>query len=326
MLFMDELAYLRLYSARRKVYIPIDPSDRKRGAAIMLLTKDSVDSHTLMNLPFIFNPRLYESLYIDRNVNALIKSGMITDDELANEGEEPINEAMMHIMAGKKVKVSIDMKVMNANDQRLASKAFDEKNFLKWYRFFNTKDRNICESVTIHVYPNIKELVREHQSKALADKDIIAYSYSGEDYIAVVANSGYGEIKSKDGPSYEAYLLNELISFVCMRTSKRCSRFLAGQIATALSGQLTPELMEKIKDRWGNQKDYGLACAYVIKTMYDNDGKQAIVDLCKTGDINMLGAIAFSSIYKGSLEDEAKIDIASVNRKQKEYHEEDDEL
>ena len=40
----------------------------------------------------------------------------------------------------------------------------------------------------------------------------------------------------------------------------------------------------------------------------------------------MLGAIAFSSIYKGSLEDEAKIDIASVNRKQKEYHEEDDEL
>ena len=321
MLFMDELAYLRLYSAKRKVYIPIDPSDRKKGAAIMLLTKDSVDSHTLMNLPFIHNPNCYESLYIDRNVNALIKSGMIADEDLANEGEEPVNEAMMHVMADKKIKVSIDMKVMNANDQRLASKAFDEKNFLKWYRFFKTKDRNICESVTIRVYPNIKELVRENQDKALADKDIIAYSYSGDDYISVVANSGYNEIKSKDGPSYEGYLLNELISFVCMRTSKRCSRYLAGQIATALSGRLTPELIEKIKDQWGSQKDYGLACAYVIKTMYDNDGQQAIVDLCKTGDINMLGKYAvkgfirrISGIYEATLTSEQR-----KNMKDSEY-------
>ena len=321
MLFMDELAYLRLYSAKRKVYIPIDPSDRKKGAAIVLLTKDSVDSHTLMNLPFIHNPNCYESLYIDRNVNALIKSGMIADEDLANEGEEPVNEAMMHVMAGKKIKVSIDMKVMNANDQRLASKAFDEKNFLKWYRFFKTKDRNICESVTIRVYPNIKELVRENQDKALADKDIIAYSYSGDDYISVVANSGYNEIKSKDGPSYEGYLLNELISFVCMRTSKRCSRYLAGQIATALSGRLTPELIEKIKDQWDSQKDYGLACAYVIKTMYDNDGQQAIVDLCKTGDINMLGKYAvkgfirrISGIYEATLTSEQR-----KNMKDSEY-------
>ncbi len=57
-------------------------------------------------------------------------------------------------------------------------------------------------------------------------------------------------------------------------------------------------------------------------TFYTNDSIGAL----EPGDINMLGAIAFSSIYKGSLEDEAKIDIASVNRKQKEYHEEDDEL
>ena len=310
---MEELTPLRLYSANRKVFIPINPSTRKKGAAIMLLTKDSVDSHTLMNLPYMYNPKLYESLYIDRNVNALIKGGMIIDEE-SEEDNSPLSEAMMHIKDSDRIKVTIDAKLANPNDIRLAKNVFNEKTFLKWYRFFNTSTRHICTDVTIDLYPSIKEMVKANQGTALANKDIISYSYSYKDRICVVANSGYADIKSKDGPDYEKYLLNELITFVCMHTSRNCSRFLAGQIATALSGQLTKELIGKIKNNWGEQKDYGLATAYVIKTMYDKEGRQSVVELCKTGDINILGKYAakgfinrISGIY------EASNDIQSID-------------
>ena len=273
----------------------------------MLLTKDSVDSHTLMNLPYMYNPKLYESLYIDRNVNALIKGGMIIDEE-SEEDNSPLSEAMMHIKDSDRIKVTIDAKLANPNDIRLAKNVFNEKTFLKWYRFFNTSTRHICTDVTIDLYPSIKEMVKANQGTALANKDIISYSYSYKDRICVVANSGYADIKSKDGPDYEKYLLNELITFVCMHTSRNCSRFLAGQIATALSGQLTKELIGKIKNNWGEQKDYGLATAYVIKTMYDKEGRQSVVELCKTGDINILGKYAakgfinrISGIYEATL-------------------------
>ena len=273
----------------------------------MLLTKDSVDSHTLMNLPYMYNPKLYESLYIDRNVNALIKGGMIIDEE-SEEDNSPLSEAMMHIKDSDRIKVTIDAKLINPNDIRLAKSVFNEKTFLKWYRFFNANTRHICTDVTIDLYPSVKEMVKANQGTALANKDIISYSYSYKDRICVVANSGYADIKSKDGPDYEKYLLNELITFVCMHTSRNCSRFLAGQIATALSGQLTKELIGKIKNNWGEQKDYGLATAYVIKTMYDKEGRHSVVELCKTGDINILGKYAakgfinrISGIYEATL-------------------------
>lgn len=44
------------------------------------------------------------------------------------------------------------------------------------------------------------------------------------------------------------------------------------------------------------------------------------------GDINLLGAIAFTSVYKGSLEDETKIDIKPIERKVEEYREDEDDL
>ena len=55
---------------------------------------------------------------------------------------------------------------------------------------------------------------------------------------------------------------------------------------------------------------------------YSNDSIGAL----DPGDVNCLGAIAFSSIYKGSLEDEVKIDINPINRKKDVYREEDDDL
>lgn len=46
----------------------------------------------------------------------------------------------------------------------------------------------------------------------------------------------------------------------------------------------------------------------------------------KPGDVNLLGAIAFGSIYKGSLEDESRIEIKQVSREEVKYSENIDEL
>ena len=65
MRMMDELKPLFLYSASKKVYVPIDEKDRKKGSAILLLTPSMEVSSQLMKLPYLVNPMIYKSFYID---------------------------------------------------------------------------------------------------------------------------------------------------------------------------------------------------------------------------------------------------------------------
>ena len=57
---------------------------------------------------------------------------------------------------------------------------------------------------------------------------------------------------------------------------------------------------------------------------YSNDSIGAL----KPGDVNLLGSVAFVSTYKGSLEDEVRVEIKHVSRKKEKeiYREDEDEL
>ena len=296
MLFLEELDDLRLYSSRRKMYIPIDPANRKKGAAIMLLSKNSVDSHTMMNLPYIHNPKLYESLYIDRNVNALIDTGAIIDEK---DEELAVNEAMQHDIEKRsdEIKVAIDCKTSSINDAKILKSVYNEKTFKKWYKFFKTSERYISRDIKIEAYPSLKDAVGDHQVEAMKQRDVISRSYSYNDTIVVVAKSGYKALESREG-EYEKYLLNELITFVAMKTSRHCNRYLANHIGTALSGQLDNKLYDKITDNYGNIDDYEMATSYMVKKMYDEQGRNAIIKLCHSGDYSMLSRYASRSIIK----------------------------
>lgn len=296
MLFLEELDYMRLYGARRKLYIPIDPSNRKKGAAVMLLTKNSVDSYSLMNMPYIYNPKLYESLYIDRNVNAYIDSGAIIDED--PDDEAAVNEAIEEVpMHRKDIKVSVDCKTPSFNDLKLVKDVYNEKNFTKWYKFFHTLNRNICRDIKVEVYPNLATMAEYHQRDALKNNEVLKDSYSFDNTIVVVARSGYQPLEKKNG-DYKQYLLNELIAFVCMKTSSKCDRFLANCIGTALSGQVSDRLDDEIQGDYLSTNNYAILTSYMIKRLYKEKGEKEVAKLCKTGDYSVLSLYATRRLIK----------------------------
>ena len=296
MLFLEELDYMHLYGARRKLYVPIDPSNRKKGAAVMLLTKNSVDSYSLMNMPYIYNPKLYESLYIDRNVNAYIDSGAIIDED--PDDEAAVNEAIEEIpMHRKDIKVSVDCKTPSFNDLKLVKDVYNEKNFLKWYKFFRTPNRNICRDIKVEVYPNLATMAEYHQRDALKNNEVLKDSYSFDNTIVVVARSGYQPLEKKNG-DYKQYLLNELIAFVCMKTSSKCDRFLANCIGTALSGQVSDRLDDEIQGDYLSTNNYAILTSYMIKRLYKEKGEKEVARLCKTGDYSILSLYATRRLIK----------------------------
>ena len=302
MFLMDEIPYMKLFSSNRRSYIPFDPSDRKKGAAIMLLTRSPVDSTNLMNLPFMINPNLFNSLYIDRNVNAYIDSGAIVDDEGVDEGEA-VNEAMIHTVRaksinGKHVTINIKLLTSSKNDEMIVKSFFKDSLFSQWYTFFGTKQRNIPDEINIYVYPDVKTMAKTANKEAISNGEIVLNSYSNHTSIYVVAPSGYRNIKSAEGDNYEAYLLNEVITQVCMNTSKNCSRYMACQVATALSGQLTEKIMYNIENNWSDVKDNKIAVAYYIKKLYEKEGPKAIKYMVRTGDYFPLVRYAGKSFIK----------------------------
>lgn len=311
MLFLDEIRYMRLYGSKRKVFIPIDPTNRKKGAAIMLLGKNSVDSHTMMNLPYLYNPKLYESLYIDRNVNAFIDSGAIVDDD---EEELAVNEAMRHLPMNKDIVISIDCKTSSINDLKKLKEVFNEKTVYKWFKFFRVPNGSIPAEITIKAYPDQKEMAKEHQKDALENKEVIGASYSYDDTIVCVTYSGYQPLEGKNG-TYEQYLLNELISFVCMKASKKCDRYLADQIATALCGQIDDKLDDKITNHYDEIDDYALVTAYTIKKMYKEEGPSSIIRLCKTGDYSLLAKYTTKNLIRRIKKIYAEDTLSSADRK-----------
>jgi len=72
---IEDLKPLRMYSPKTKLYAPVNVMNKRKGAAILLLTRSTDESEMIMNLPYIYNPNLFVSYYISKNVNAYIKSG-----------------------------------------------------------------------------------------------------------------------------------------------------------------------------------------------------------------------------------------------------------
>ena len=307
MQFLDEIPYMRLFSANKKIYAPIDPSNRKKGAAIMLLTENPVDSTKLMELPYLYNPGLFTGLYIDRNVNAYINSGAIIDDEV-NDPDSAVNEAVMHTVKQKDLEIKLDLHTSSANDVAVLKRILDEKKILKWYKELNCRERYIPFEITVHAYPSVKDLANGANKVALKNKEIATNSYSTFDEIFIVGPSGYTKSLEKSDGKYENYVMNEIITQACMNTSRRCSRFIANSIGTALSGQLNDKFAEKIENDWAGVKDDKIAVAYTISKMYKEEGMRPIRDMVKTGDLYGLTKYAsrnfvrrISGVYEATL-------------------------
>lgn len=288
MRFVDGLTPLRLYPAKKRVFLPVNAKKKKFGSAIFLMGQTQEANERMINLPYLYATYgLFRAYYIDRNVQAYIDSR--DKDELANELDEEGNiEESAKILHEGITHTSKELFTLNN------AYALDESVIGKVY----TKDATkVCMSklgmskcpvknIVVNVYHSKKDLQDSIQDVYWTEGEV--YSYTEGNEINVLSIREYDE-KTMDGP-YSAYLLHELIYCLIINEYPNINRKIATYTAIALSGQLEwfrgeafkhPEKDPLGKDRFEYYDDEkahmkGLYIADVIYTLYVTKGSIGI--------------------------------------------------
>lgn len=231
MRMMDELKHLFLYSANKLVYAPIDEKDKRKNSAILLLSPNLEVSSRMMKLPYIYNPNIFNSFYIDRNVMAYIDNIGEENIEFDENEEEALSEAMVSSLFGKtKFKFDDSTSIM---DRRYVEEIYNSKTVSKYTKTLGIK--HIPDIINIVVHPNVRDLQKDVPKQLMALYENKLYSYTTNNEIHVISKLVYSD---KDmGGSYDTYLLNELL--VCLMTSYNDDLhfMIVKSIANVVSGQ-----------------------------------------------------------------------------------------
>lgn len=201
MRMMNELNHMFLYPASNKVYMPINEKNRRKSSAILLLSPKFETSCSMINLPFLHNPNLFNSLYIDGNAMAYIDGSSIDDFDEAEE--EQLSESLFS--SPKKTTFKFD------EDVSLLDKKNIEIIFCKEY--VNTISKllyikKIPEEIKISVYPTAYAMKNKASQAIINMHNGNLYGYSENNHCHVLSRTSYDE--DICGP-YEVYLKTQLV-------------------------------------------------------------------------------------------------------------------
>jgi len=225
---IEDLKPLRMYSPKTKLYAPVNVMNKRKGAAILLLTRSTDESEMIMNLPYIYNPNLFVSYYISKNVNAYIKSGgnveidtndLDDDTSLSTEEmDELMNESV--IMSKNRIpKIKYDNESCSTYDIAFFKDALNDRFILEYtdkLRFNNYNKNPIVITVFAHKDPD------DFISKT---SDVIPYSYYNDKEIHLLSKSSW-EANCKD-KSYTDYIRTVFISYMIKKMNPRINLFLS---------------------------------------------------------------------------------------------------
>lgn len=275
---MNELNHLFLYSARKKVYVPIDEKDKRRNSAILLLTPNLETSNHLMTLPYIYNPDLFTSFYIDRNVSAYVDNMGIENIEFDEKQEEAVSEAMVNSMAYSiKFKFDDHTSIM---DEKYIREVY-EKSEVKYYAKLLGISK-IPDKINVVVHPNLTDLKKKAPKYVKAETQDNFYSYFENDTIHLLSKLVY-DPDSMLG-SYSIYIRSELL-YVLIKSFNPDIPYATGKgIAYAVSGLV--EYMEKNKRNTINGGD-ALNFANTVYNLIKKNGYDMIIKYIRTGDIHI---------------------------------------
>lgn len=301
MQLISDLKHMRLYSSKRKVYMPFNPSNKRKGATIKLLTRDIEDSMAMINLPYLYNPKLYRSYYMPKNVMAYIDSkGIIDQDEIIEDENEKLLEATIHKASSRTVTINTHG---TPADKAELSNIFSERTFKKWFRKLGKPDYKF--NVTIYGFNSRSELIKAVGTEIIMKySDVVFNSYCTPNEIYVLNRSAFKEIENQE-VDYKMYCENELITWVCMTCSKECHRKLANYVGCGMSGQA-----KKIRDtKWDKQEDIhsDIGLALTIVAMYNDLGDKGLARIVRTGDPSILahykadGLVTYAKAISGKL-------------------------
>lgn len=278
MRMMDELKPLFLYSSNKKVYAPIDEKDRRHNAAILLLTPSLEVSSKLINLPYLHNPNLFTSFYIDRNVMAYIDNTDIDKIEFDEKEEEAVSEAMLRNW-NSKVKFKFDENI-SIMDKRYVEEVFNQalvKDIVRILKLTYTP-----EKIKIFIHPNVSSLRKDAPSGIQNIYDDKLYSYSNGEEIHIVSKTVYDP--EMMGGTYPTYLKNELICNLVLQANPDLAIIPVLAISQVFSG---------VTDYRNNNKDSEIgidACnkfAKIVSTIKSKNKIDIVHKYLKTGDINL---------------------------------------
>lgn len=96
---IKDVKNLKLYKGSNKLFVPLNENNDKKGSLIYLLTPDISSSIDMINSDMIINRNWFKSYYIDKSINAIIKSNTNEIQEFVKYEDETIqafiNEAKL---------------------------------------------------------------------------------------------------------------------------------------------------------------------------------------------------------------------------------------
>lgn len=147
MVSLDDLKELVLY--RKQFYLPIDLKDKRRNAAIMLMTPTFKSSKMSMTAPYMVNRRYYESYYVEKATERLIYNEAVYP---AEDYGEYINEEALSSRTRN-----------NLSDDEFGIPKYrryplnDEEHVLLAIRFFNHIESKFEKELASNIIKKVKE-------------------------------------------------------------------------------------------------------------------------------------------------------------------------
>ena len=94
---VNDLKNLKMYRGANKLFIPLAKDDNKKGSLIYLLTPDLNSSIDMINSEMIINRNWFKSYFVDKSINAIIK----TDTGEIQEFVQYEDETVTALLEGK---------------------------------------------------------------------------------------------------------------------------------------------------------------------------------------------------------------------------------
>ena len=148
MVSLDDLKELVMY--KKPFFLPIDPKDKKKGSAIMLLTPNYKSSMIAMTAPYTINRRYFESYYFERTVTRYIKNESVIYPE---DPEEYIFESAL----SSKDRNDLPDSEFGLPSQRRYPMP-DKSHVLSAIRFFNHVEEEYEAELAKNIIKKIKNL------------------------------------------------------------------------------------------------------------------------------------------------------------------------
>ena len=290
MRMMNELKHLFLYSAHQNVYVPIDEKDKRRNSAILLLTPNLEISNRLMTLPYLYNPDLFTSFYVDRNVSAYVSNMDINNLDFDEQQEEAVSESMVNAMTNSiKFKFDDHTSIM---DQNYIKEVYYKDNVKYYAKMLGIT--KVPDVLNVVVHPNLTDLKRKapKQIKSITQDNF--YSFYEKNTIHLLSKMVYDPNTMRG--DYNTYILSELL-YVLISNFNPDIHYITGMgIAYYTSGLLEYIGKNKRATIDGGQ---ALAFAATISDIVDKEGLDIVIKYIRSGDIHIFTRYAAKNIANG---------------------------